>query len=445
MSYRELRNLTEMMRSLGFPRLISVENFRTPNFALVAEILSWMVERYDPDIAISDIIDTETDRVEFLTSICQNLASKAHLKLNAKRLYSADGYAVKELLKLATLLYSASKVQAAIEAGDEGEELDSSPLNAQLQNIKEARTLAGEITDKGAKLYDLLGNEAPVRKARMKALAFLDAISGNLDSTAEHKYIEKSIRDIINKVQDNMSSLTKQVEDLQADERSLDQKIKKKTADLERGEKRLKSLQTVRPAFMDEYEKLEKELQRYYETYMEKFRNLDYLEHELDKYNKAEQEKLKEANRQIQQISKNLLQQERDIFVHGGQEGIGENDVNHLLSSMKPNRGGPQNQDGLGRKYGGNNGKPNGRGQMPGSYEVEGSMDMEDESSDSSDGGADDVSQDDVSSGSDSVSMNSEVSGSDQDLIEDDDGSEMSDQNGYVDGGDYSGSDDSNF
>ena len=38
---------------------------------------------------------------------------------------------------------------------------------------------------------------------------------------------------------------------------------------------------------MDEYEKLEKELQRYYEIYMEKFRNLDYLEHELDKINKV--------------------------------------------------------------------------------------------------------------------------------------------------------------
>uniref|UniRef100_A0A3Q2YWK4 Uncharacterized protein n=1 Tax=Hippocampus comes TaxID=109280 RepID=A0A3Q2YWK4_HIPCM len=31
-----------MMRALGFPRLISVENFRTPNFTLVAEILIWL-------------------------------------------------------------------------------------------------------------------------------------------------------------------------------------------------------------------------------------------------------------------------------------------------------------------------------------------------------------------------------------------------------------------
>jgi clusterin-associated protein 1 len=36
---------TEVMRSLGFPRLISMENFRTPNFELVAECLYWLVQR----------------------------------------------------------------------------------------------------------------------------------------------------------------------------------------------------------------------------------------------------------------------------------------------------------------------------------------------------------------------------------------------------------------
>lgn len=36
-------------------------------------------------------------------------ASKAHIKLNTKKLYMADGYAVKELLKIASLLYSAMR------------------------------------------------------------------------------------------------------------------------------------------------------------------------------------------------------------------------------------------------------------------------------------------------------------------------------------------------
>lgn len=41
-----LTDFTEMMRALSYPRLISMENFRTPNFALVAEILIWLVKRY---------------------------------------------------------------------------------------------------------------------------------------------------------------------------------------------------------------------------------------------------------------------------------------------------------------------------------------------------------------------------------------------------------------
>jgi clusterin-associated protein 1 len=46
MSFRELRNFCEMMRALGYPRLISMENFRKPNFELVADILYWLALRY---------------------------------------------------------------------------------------------------------------------------------------------------------------------------------------------------------------------------------------------------------------------------------------------------------------------------------------------------------------------------------------------------------------
>lgn len=38
-------------------------------------------------------------------------ATKAHIKLNTKRLYQADGYAVKEMLKITSVLYSAMKTK----------------------------------------------------------------------------------------------------------------------------------------------------------------------------------------------------------------------------------------------------------------------------------------------------------------------------------------------
>ncbi|CAN0024380.1 unnamed protein product [Ectocarpus sp. 4 AP-2014] len=120
MSFRDLRNFTEIMRALGYPRSVSMDNFRAPNFQLVADVLYWMVKRYDPDIAVSDNIESENDRVDFLTGVAEAMLNKAHIKLNAKRLYAADGHAVKELLKLATLLYSASRVERDDTSGGGG-------------------------------------------------------------------------------------------------------------------------------------------------------------------------------------------------------------------------------------------------------------------------------------------------------------------------------------
>jgi clusterin-associated protein 1 len=53
-----------------------MENFRTPNFELVADVLYWMVKLYDPDTTISDRVEFENERVEFLTGIASLLAAK---------------------------------------------------------------------------------------------------------------------------------------------------------------------------------------------------------------------------------------------------------------------------------------------------------------------------------------------------------------------------------
>lgn len=54
---------------------------------------------------LSEQIELEDDRVNFLTDAASLLAAKARLKLNTKKLYASDGKAVQEMLKLATLLY----------------------------------------------------------------------------------------------------------------------------------------------------------------------------------------------------------------------------------------------------------------------------------------------------------------------------------------------------
>merc|ERR1712070_191095 len=129
---------------------------------------------------------------------------------------------------------------------------------------------------------------------------------------------------------DRMEDLCKK---LQEDEESLQEKIQKKQADLDRCKKRLKDLENVRPAFMDEFEKLEKELVKIYGTYVEKFRNVEYLEHQLEQYNQAEQEKLEESERNLRRMQKRLKEEELRIL-RGEQEGeFGDDDMGVRHSS----------------------------------------------------------------------------------------------------------------
>mmetsp|Transcript_23699 Transcript_23699/g.40330 ORF Transcript_23699/g.40330 Transcript_23699/m.40330 type:complete len:180 (-) Transcript_23699:1070-1609(-) len=178
MSYRELRNFTEIMRSLGYPRLISVENFRKPNFELIADILYWMVKLYDPETTLSDRVEFENERVEFLTEIAALMAAKARLKLNTKKLYASDGRAVQELLKLATILNKASKNSRHSNSDD------APPPPIKVQEVKAARSLASDITQRGAKLYDLLSTEVSERLERNQALRFLDLAGSSLGTIA---------------------------------------------------------------------------------------------------------------------------------------------------------------------------------------------------------------------------------------------------------------------
>lgn len=50
---------------------------------------------------------------------------------------------------------------------------------------------------------------------------------------------------------------------------------------------------------MEEYERLEQELEGMYQIYVEKYRNIDYLEQELEKYNKIEEDKLMKAKKEL--------------------------------------------------------------------------------------------------------------------------------------------------
>ncbi|KAL6750413.1 Clusterin-associated protein-1-domain-containing protein [Haematococcus lacustris] len=301
MSFRELRSFTEIMKSLGYTRLISMENFKLPNFELVADCLYWLVQRYYPGVDIADEISTETDRVKFLQSVAQVMLTKARMKLNIKKLYSADSLAVKELLKVASLLYKATE-KAAIDE-DQGEAVDFAVMLKGF-NPKEIKANAAEIIKAGASLYDALGQEPELREHRARAVA------GHVDT----EFVERSIQEAINQVEDHVSSLEQQLDELERNEKTLDSKIEKKKQELERNEKRLSTLQSVRPAYMDEYERLQVELNLLYSQYLDKFRNLEFLENELTKYYDAEQDKLEKQERRLMKMQKKLRTEELRIL-----------------------------------------------------------------------------------------------------------------------------------
>ncbi|KAB1251840.1 Clusterin-associated protein 1 [Camelus dromedarius] len=320
MSFRDLRNFTEMMRALGYPRNISMENFRTPNFGLVSEVLLWLVKRYEPQTDIPSDVETEQDRVFFIKAVAQFMATKAHIKLNTKKLYQADGHAVKELLKITSVLYNAMMTKG-MEGSKTGEEdtskfkfdISSKDVNmcllenvlcSHIADLKAARQLASEITSKGAYLYDLLGKEVELRKLRTEAIA------RPLEINEMEKVMRIAIKETLAQVQKTKDLLN----NVASDEANLEAKIEKRKLELERNRKRLQTLQSVRPAFMDEYEKVEEELQKQYDIYLEKFRNLAYLEQQLEDHHRMEQERFEEAENTLRLMQNKLKEEEKRLL-----------------------------------------------------------------------------------------------------------------------------------
>jgi clusterin-associated protein 1 len=312
MSFRELRNFCEMMRALGYPRLVSMENFRSPNFPLVADLLDWLLHRFEPNASIPDDITTEAQRVEFIKVVCTRIVDRTSIKLNPRKLYGGDGYAVKELLRLATVLYDAQRSVCSHETSEVVD--DSFGLSSRLSDLKNTRALCSQIVESGASLFDLLDKERECQTDREKALRFLEGMSRNLDSNSESDLVERSVMQLLGSHSANLEQLKQMSEELQRDEKSLEQKIKKKRQELDRCKKRLSSLVNVRPAFMDEYEQLEQELERYYEQYVGRFRNLDYLEHEIDVLNREETERMEENDRALKRMQKRLRDEEWRII-----------------------------------------------------------------------------------------------------------------------------------
>jgi clusterin-associated protein 1 len=146
----------------------------------------------------------------------------------------ADGYAVKELLKVANVMYEATSTK--FQHDDDVVGLPPLDISSKLPQLKACRSLASEIIEQGSKLYDSLGRELELRDVRQAVIA----------RPFDLKTMEASVNNAIVQYKEQISSMKTAIENLAADEANLMSKIDKKKVELDRAEKRLKSLQSVR-------------------------------------------------------------------------------------------------------------------------------------------------------------------------------------------------------
>ncbi|PAV86915.1 hypothetical protein WR25_03372 [Diploscapter pachys] len=256
MSYRELRNFCEMSRTLGYPRLLSIENFRTPNFKLVAEILEWVVKRFEPNASLSaSQTTTEQDRVLFIKQAVLLLLQNSRLKLNPKKLYQADGHAVQELLPAMKLLYSAARTGNEEDVQSQWNSVKSR-LGTKMQEARIARQISTQLPNTAASLHELLGKQILFAKQRERA------ISRSIPLSEAEKAVQQSILAIVAETE----SITTKLNNVSTDEAALDEKIERKKREYEQMQKRYAKLQ----------------------QYVLKFRNLSYMQQLQVEIEKAE-------------------------------------------------------------------------------------------------------------------------------------------------------------
>ena len=79
----------------------------------------------------------------------------------------------KHFVSLSIYIYIHSSVQLALSNSTDG----ISPPNIKLQEVKSIRALASDITQSGAKLYDLLASETTDRQDRAQAIRYMETIA----------------------------------------------------------------------------------------------------------------------------------------------------------------------------------------------------------------------------------------------------------------------------
>lgn len=138
-------------------------------------------------------------------SSCAMQALKTNIKLNTKKLYQADGYAVKEILKITTMLYDAQNSSSINEnRSGNNQSTVNFDISDKISELKTTRQLASQLTINGATLFDLLGREMELREIRNTKIA-------RQFDTSE---IEAALKDVIENTSKEIEETKKEIDNV---------------------------------------------------------------------------------------------------------------------------------------------------------------------------------------------------------------------------------------
>ena len=329
MSFLELRCLSETLRAVGFPRLLSLESFRQPNFPLAAEVLRWLVSRLHPEAAVPIDLGSESGRLAFLSAALHAAQARTQVALRARALYAGDGRAARELLRLARVLLAAARA-AEGPAPPPAPPFEAPPGQAagRPSEVAAVRAQAAAVAARSRELGALLHAEPTAGAAREAAGALLESLVAEDEAGALRGGEAEGVRVLRGALAlalDEAAALDERVGALRDDEDSIAADVQHREAELARSRRRLDSLAAIRPAFMDEHDRLELEMADEHSAYVTKARNLDFLLAQLRALRRAERASARAAVREMRALRKQLREDEFRAF--RGDEELGEADL----------------------------------------------------------------------------------------------------------------------
>ncbi|XP_017062836.1 clusterin-associated protein 1 [Drosophila eugracilis] len=280
MSFKDVRDLGEHLKLLGFPRVFPLQSLANPHgslasFHIVAELLQWLAGLMEPGATITGGVESEEQRVLLVRSATEFFVTKARIRLNPRKLYAASAVTAVELQKVTRLLTAPGQNEAYRDDEDQKDQyrsLNPVDIGDKMEELRKARELAADLSQQGTEIYELLSSELLHKETRMShAQRPLELLS-----------VERTLKNAIQASQVRLQSGKAQLEAAKVELNALGSKLQRRRAELERTRQRLEALHRIRPAHMAEFEDCEKNLQELFQRYFLRLHVRDALKSQLE-------------------------------------------------------------------------------------------------------------------------------------------------------------------